>query len=197
MAELVVERGYAAVTVTDVVAQAHVSKRTFYEQFAEREDCFLATYELLAQAPLARIAEAARDGALRDLGLRPLVEQATGAYLESLGEQPALTHTLLTQIASVGPRGREVRRQVLHRFADLMLVLAAEAAAQDDQVRELTPVLALALVGGINELVLDALEAAAGGATGDPVAGLAAPVADLVVAVLTRPADAGRPPAPG
>lgn len=196
MAELVVERGYAAVTVTEVVARAHVSKRTFYEQFAEREDCFLATYEALAEGPLQRIAAVAADPSVQDLGLRAQVERASGAYLSALAERPDLTRTLLTQIASAGPRGRAVRRQVLHRFADLMQTLAGAGHAAHPEMLPLSEDLALALVGGINELVLDALEdavagdavAGTAGSGGDPIVALAGPVADLVVAVLLRPA---------
>ena len=197
MAELVVERGYAAVTVTDVVARARVSKRTFYEQFAEREDCFLATYEALAEEPLRRITEAAGVAAAQSLGLREQVERATGAYLEAMAEQPGLTRALLTQIASVGPRGRAVRREVLRRFADQLLVLAQEAHRLRFGVAPLTRPLALALVGGINELVLDALEGAEGEEIADGIEGavaeLARTVADLVVAVLTREGAAVSP----
>lgn len=190
MAELVVERGYAAVTVTDVVARAHVSKRTFYEQFAEREDCFLATYEALAERPLQRIAAVATDPSVRAMDPRTQAERAIGAYLAAMAETPELTRTLLTQIATAGPRGRAVRRRVLHRFADQVRTLAGDGLERHPGMLPLTADLALALVGGINELVLDALEDA-DDAGPDPLVRLAGPVADLVVAVLLRPP--GRP----
>ena len=41
MAETVAAKGYAATTVADVVARAGVSRKTFYEHFADREECFL------------------------------------------------------------------------------------------------------------------------------------------------------------
>ena len=44
MARAVAAKGYAKVTVADVVALAGVSRRTFYEHFADKEQCFLATY---------------------------------------------------------------------------------------------------------------------------------------------------------
>ena len=41
----VAERGYAAATIDDVVRRAGVSKKTFYDHFADKQDCFLAAYE--------------------------------------------------------------------------------------------------------------------------------------------------------
>ena len=59
MGELLAEQGYASVTVTGIVSRARVSKRTFYQHFSDREECLLATYRVVAEAPLHRIAEAA------------------------------------------------------------------------------------------------------------------------------------------
>src|SRR5438105_1831196 len=58
MAQVVAERGYPATTVADVVERAGVSRRTFYEQFADKEACFLAAYDVGLTAVLGRIKEA-------------------------------------------------------------------------------------------------------------------------------------------
>ena len=55
MAAVVAEKGYAATTVADVVERAGVSRRTFYEQFADKEACFLAAYEVGLAVVLDRI----------------------------------------------------------------------------------------------------------------------------------------------
>ena len=57
MAQVVAEKGYAATTVADVVERAGVSRRTFYEQFADKEACFLAAYDVGLAAVLGRIRE--------------------------------------------------------------------------------------------------------------------------------------------
>ncbi len=44
MTEAVGERGYPGVRVSDVVSRAGVSRKTFYELFSGKEDCFAATY---------------------------------------------------------------------------------------------------------------------------------------------------------
>jgi len=201
MIGLVAERGYAAVTVADVVAAARVSKRTFYQHFADREDCFLAAYVAAAEGPLTRIAEAVAPAVEADPGapapdLAAEVDAATRAYLDALAEQPALTRTLLTEISGLGHRGWRVRREVLNRFADQLSALVALGAArwaageQGADVPELAGLrglprpTAVALVGGINELVLDAVE----DGRGDRLGELAPTVTGLVLAVLDRAA---------
>ena len=48
LATCVAERGYAALTVGEVAAAAHVSRRAFYEHFATKEACFLAAFDAIA-----------------------------------------------------------------------------------------------------------------------------------------------------
>ncbi|MEJ2886535.1 TetR/AcrR family transcriptional regulator [Actinomycetospora aeridis] len=202
MIELVAERGYAAVTVADVVAAARVSKRTFYQHFSDREDCFLAAYATAAEQPLTRIAEAVAPAveAAPDATPPSLADEVTAgtrAYLDALAEQPALTRTLLTEISGLGPRGWEVRRAVLNRFAEQLSALVALGAARwasgDDGeagvpelagVRGLPRPTAVALVGGINELVLDAVE----DGRGDRLGELTPTVTELILAVIDRTA---------
>ena len=62
----VAEKGYAATTVSDVTARSRISRRTFYENFAGKEDCFLLAYESASQATLRSIAAATR-------GVRPTI----------------------------------------------------------------------------------------------------------------------------
>lgn len=60
MIELVAERDYRAVTVRGLVRAAGVSTRTFYEQFAGKEECFLCTYDLVVARAIQRIAASQR-----------------------------------------------------------------------------------------------------------------------------------------
>jgi AcrR family transcriptional regulator len=58
MVEAVSQCGYEAATVRQVVALAGVSRRSFYEQFANKEACFLATFDMLAGHGMRRMATA-------------------------------------------------------------------------------------------------------------------------------------------
>ena len=58
MVHAVADKGYARVTVADVIEGAGVSRKTFYEQFTNKEDCFLAAYDAGVDGLLAAIDEA-------------------------------------------------------------------------------------------------------------------------------------------
>lgn len=190
MAELLAEQGYAGVTVTDVVARARVSKRTFYQHFSDREECLLATYRVVAEGPLHMIAQAAEAAAGSGASLREEIAGVTGAYLAAMAEHPLLTRAMLTEPGSTGPAGRRARREVMRRFADRLVALAAGVGAPSG-AGPLPPALAQALVGGINELVLAAVESAdredvAPDDIAEEILALRGTVTDLAVAVLAR-----------
>jgi AcrR family transcriptional regulator len=152
------KKGYAATTIADIVKHARVSKRTFYEHFADKDDCFLAAYRALAQQLLAAVA-AAVDIATpweRQIGA------AVDAYLAQLAERPALTRAFFLEIHAAGPRALVLRRQVLEEFAALARQLVDAGRSAGAGVRRLSPAMAFAVVGGINELVLLTFEKGAG-----------------------------------
>ena len=98
---------------------------------------------------------------------------------------------MLTEPGSTGPAGRRVRREVMRRFADQLVALAAGVEGRSG-AGPLPPTLAQALVGGINELVLAAVESAdregevAPADIAEEILGLRDTVTDLAVAVLAR-----------
>ena len=55
MIEAVARNGYEGTRVKQVIALAGVSRRSFYEQFANKEGCFLATFDVLARRELQQI----------------------------------------------------------------------------------------------------------------------------------------------
>ncbi len=136
----VAERGYAAATIDDVVRRAGVSKKTFYEHFADKEDCFLAAYEAASEELLARVREAhAGDGDWLERTRAGIV-----AYLRWLAADPALARVYLVEVAAAGPRALERREALRDRYAELIRerrpsdlpfeILHAVVAAVDDVV---------------------------------------------------------------
>jgi AcrR family transcriptional regulator len=134
--EAVAEKGFADMTVADVVARAAVSRRTFYEQFEDKLDCFLAAYESHAEE-LARDVEHAVAAAPPHGRLRAGLQ----AYLEHLANRPTFARVLTIDILGAGPRALEVRERARRRFAEQY-----RAVSDDEDVLR-------ALVGGIAELV--------------------------------------------
>jgi AcrR family transcriptional regulator len=61
MIEAVAENGYERTSVKQVVGLAGVSRRSFYEQFANKQECFLATYDLIARRGAGRVSAAYRE----------------------------------------------------------------------------------------------------------------------------------------
>ncbi|HEX5737191.1 MAG TPA: TetR family transcriptional regulator, partial [Hydrogenophaga sp.] len=86
------------------------------------------------------------------------------AYFSHLAMGPALVRTLFVEIHQLGPAGMQMRREVMRHLADFMLAtvnadpITTEQQAEFVAVRELSPTMALAAVGGIHELVLHAIE---------------------------------------
>jgi AcrR family transcriptional regulator len=176
----VVEKGYAAVTIADIVREAHASKRTFYEHFADKEDCFLTAYRSVSEL-LLRLALTAAEG---DAPVRERIRVATRAYFQALQDQPAGTRAMLTEIEGIGESGRRLRREEQRRFAEgLRALVDADRRTRRPATRPLTAQLALAVVGGINELTLQAVAA---GQT-ENLTALTEPCSEMLEAILLRP----------
>jgi len=178
MAAALLEKGYAATTIADIVRHARVSKRTFYEHFVDKEACFLASFEHASDCLLAIVVEAATP----HLPWREQVSAAVGGYLGALQSTPGMTRALLLELPAAGSRALALRRAYLGRFADLLGELTARAGKDHAELRPLTPAMCTALVGGINELVLLAVEEG----QADHLTDLADTATDLIAAAIVE-----------
>ncbi len=154
LAAAIAERGYASTTIADIVRHARVSKRTFYEHFPDKESCFLESYRAASEQMLATIAAAVDPSHSWD----EQVAAATRAYIRALEENPELTRMFLLEIHAAGPRAIELRRKVHENFAEMLRSLVTIGRRNNPHIRPLSGPMATALVGGVNELVLVALE---------------------------------------
>lgn len=145
MARLVAEKGYAAVSVGDVVGLAGVSRKTFYVHFPDKLACFLAAYDVGVEVLLRAISEAGRD----ETDPQRIVRARVGAFLQTLAQQPAFARTFLIEVAAAGPRALARRAEVHEQFAALTRELAASTPAAP----RVAPELHLAAVGATNEVV--------------------------------------------
>jgi AcrR family transcriptional regulator len=156
MADAIAAKGYANVAVADVIERAGVSRRSFYEHFANKEECFLAAYDAGVEALLGAIAEA-------EAGAGGLLEGAragTEVYLQLLSDNPAFARTFLIEVLGAGPAALARRDAVHERFAArLAEAHAAFAAAVGPPagVPAPAPYIFRAAVGAIHELVIDRL----------------------------------------
>jgi AcrR family transcriptional regulator len=113
----VAEKGYAAATIDDIVRGAGVSKKTFYEHFSDKLECFLAAYEAASDELLAHV-RAAQDGANGPWLAR--TRAGIHAYLRWLAAEPALARVFLIEVAAAGPEALERRERLRDRYAERM-----------------------------------------------------------------------------
>lgn len=145
MAQTVARRGYAATPVAEVLRAAGVSRRTFYEQFADKEDCFLAAYDEIVALSTGRLVAGYHAGSSWEDG----IASAYDALLQALAAEPDFAHLGVVGVLGAGPRALARREATLRRFArfiDHTRERAEIAASPPTRVGQ-------AIVGGIHELI--------------------------------------------
>jgi AcrR family transcriptional regulator len=145
MAQATARYGYAATSVADVLKVARISRRTFYEQFADKEDCFLAAYDVISGLCADRAIAAYRSEHTWEAG----VTRAYAALLEVLAAEPDYAHLAVVEILGAGPRGIQRRDASLRRFAHFV----EHTRAHLDTTVEPPEVVSQAIAGGIHELL--------------------------------------------
>jgi AcrR family transcriptional regulator len=150
MAHLTAEKGYAAVTIDDLARAARISKRTFYDHFADKEACLLAAYLAAADTVYRECERAAQHAARRGASWREQVDIIISTYLKALAAQPAMTRVFHVEIQAAGAKALELHLEVNLRYARLLRRIV-------DPHQKLPQPLAIALLGAVNELVLHAV----------------------------------------
>ncbi|MFE0022528.1 TetR/AcrR family transcriptional regulator [Amycolatopsis sp. NPDC059021] len=139
-AEAMAERGYAGTTVADVIKRAGVSRETFYQQFTNKQACFIAALE-------AAIGQLAAFGGPLPSGT-PLerFDGFIGTYLGTLAAEPALARLFLIETYAAGPEAMRRRLELQQHFVDL-IALTFDARSAEERFA------CQALVGSIVSLV--------------------------------------------
>lgn len=153
-AEVISERGYAATTVIDIAKRAGVSRKTFYELFADKEEAFLAAYtgvSLLVEHTAAALdAQPAAGSDPRELALA-----GTTALLGTLAEHAALTRMFFLEALGAGPRIQLRRDAAIEQFTvRLTPVLAELRAAERPDLEPIDHALARAMIGASVEAIV-------------------------------------------
>jgi AcrR family transcriptional regulator len=137
-------KGYPAVTVEDITTYAGVSRRTFYDLFADKEQCFLAAYDLSAERLVAEVGAAfASDG----LGWPERVGAALRSLAGLLAGEPCLARFMIVEVLAAGRPALARRDQALTRF-EAFFEIGGLGLPEGMEGQEL---LAQAVVGGLYE----------------------------------------------
>jgi AcrR family transcriptional regulator len=145
MVEVVSERGYPETRVVDVIGVAGVSRKTFYELFESKQDCFLAAYDVLLEGLLGEATDAFE--AVPGSPWAERISAALEALLEHLSRHPDEARFAIVEVLAAGPKALARRDAALRQFAGFLEPGRSEAKV------ELPGITSLAVAGGINELL--------------------------------------------
>jgi AcrR family transcriptional regulator len=162
MAEEVAMRGASSVTVARVIARAGVSRRLFYELFADIEDCFLATFDWgVEQARLLAV-----DAYAAEKDWREGIRAGLSALLRLFDERPLIAQLCIVHAAGGGPRVLERRSQVIGELCEVVDRGRAIDSSATSSGRVPGSVVAEGVVGAVLAVLYTRLLARGASATG-------------------------------
>jgi AcrR family transcriptional regulator len=180
MVEECAERGAANVSVTHVVSRAGVSRRTFYEVFPDREQCFLGAFD----EGVARATRHVLDDYDATVGWVERIRAALAGLLAFLDAEPDIGRLLIVGSLGAGAEALERRRCVLAHVT----AVVEEGRKVRKAGEELPDLTGEGVVGG----VLSVLHTRLSDPSAGPLIDLAGPLMSMIVLPYVGPAAARR-----
>ena len=137
------ERGYSATSVEAILAEAQVSRRTFYRTFRSKEDVLRTLFDKSVQLLVRAVREASDPKKSR----HEVVVSAVEAYLRVHANAGPLARVLLLEQFSPQSPLAAQRNRALSTFTKLIVSAAADAGRSMPD-----PILVAAVVAGINQV---------------------------------------------
>jgi AcrR family transcriptional regulator len=152
LATAVDEKGYRAVTITDITKQARVSRRVFYENFEGKEECFVAAFEVV----IGHIRELASEAvaSVEDWPSRAIVAART--VLTFFAGEPDLARLCLVESQAAGPAVSARFHEAVHEVVPYL----EQGRAERQSERPLPPTTEESTIGAL--VMLTSREVAAG-----------------------------------
>jgi len=148
LTESIGERGYRDTTVADIVRHARTSKRTFYEQFASKEECLIELLRRNNEDLIAGIRAAVDPEA----DWREQIRQAAVAYVDHIAARPAITLSWIREAPALGAAAQPLHRLAMEHLTDMLVDLTDSAGFRRASLSPISRPLALILLGGLREL---------------------------------------------
>jgi AcrR family transcriptional regulator len=145
VADAVYEEGFAQMSVEDVVQRAGISRRTFYEQFANKEEAFLAAFDEVDALLIQDVRVAYAGG--RSFPAR--VIEGYRAFLDILAASQEFCHMCIVEVMAAGPAALARRTAVMEEFARLI----SEDASRTRRGTPVPRMTADTIVGGVYETI--------------------------------------------
>lgn len=137
--------GWGKASVEDIVKASGVSRRTFYDHFANRDVAFLATYDHVTALLLADLGAAYAGADSFVEGVQDCLE----AFLSFVAEHPGWAQMCIVEVLGAGPEALERRNQTMKAIAHMF----DTGAQREDDTLEAPPLVSETIVGGIYEVV--------------------------------------------
>jgi AcrR family transcriptional regulator len=145
------EKGLAQTQVTDIVAHARASRRTFYKHFPDKDSCFVELTNALSRLMLEEVDRAID----REAPLAAQIDQAIDTYVDILVNEPTLTATWASP--SLGDRVIVAQREGVERYAELLVSVVAADAEHDPEVEPVSLARAYMVVSGVQQGIIRAV----------------------------------------
>ncbi|CAM3299376.1 TetR/AcrR family transcriptional regulator [Kibdelosporangium persicum] len=154
LAASIVQDGYRNTTVADIVRRARTSRRTFYEHFASKEECFSALLTA-ANAEMIRYISAAVDP---KAPWQDQIRQAVEAWIACAESTPAIMVSWIRDLPSLGAAARQLQRDMMEAFVEMVQTLCDTDELRAAGVRPVSRQEAVILLGGLRELIATTVE---------------------------------------
>ena len=151
MIKTVTEIGYNALTVQNVLTRAGISRPTFYEQFEDKEDCFLSAFDAAAGRMRQRIDTAVAEKA--DEGWREQLRSSIAELLRFIVEEPEEARIVIIEARASSPAGLRRRDAMLDGYASCI-----DALVRNDLDEAPSAIAAAGVVGGIEAVLYARLQ---------------------------------------
>jgi AcrR family transcriptional regulator len=161
LATSIVEKGYRNTTVADIVRRARTSRRTFYEHFTDKEECFIALLTA-ANAEMIQQISAAVD---QTAPWTTQVRQAVEAWIACAESEPALMLSWIRDVPSLGDAARRLQREMMEAFITVIQTFCDTDEWRTAGAGPVSRQVVIMLLGGLRELTATTVED--GGRIGD------------------------------
>jgi len=142
MRKAVQEHGYANMSIADVIKRAGVSRKTFYAQFADKEDCFLDIYD----EQMGRLHGVTRDAFDAQDDWIASLRAGLAALLNLLAYDPAMARVCFVEVLAAGPHAAQRRNEAMRELERMLDLTRAEGG-------ESPRALGMSMVGGLSEVL--------------------------------------------
>jgi AcrR family transcriptional regulator len=147
LAEAIAENGYAGTTIAHITRHAAVSRRTFYEHFASKDECFVAAYDTVMAELRERVGQAFEEAA----DWPHAVKAGIGAMLRFLAAEPNLARLCMVEALVAGPVVVERYDAAIQSFVPYFQT--GREGRPPEVLSRLSPTTEEALVGGMMSLI--------------------------------------------